>query len=420
MNASPNADAPDASTSRWWPLWGLFCACSWTWVIGMYLPRILLDRYGWAGFVAFLVPNVLGCAALGYVLRTPDRARAIIERHRPWTLAFSFVTVAYHAFFAAFLAARLLPADAAAAGATASANAASSPALLGAGLVLGLAVVAGLLSRLGDRAWLGLAAGTYAVSLTVLAVLVVRPSTLPEIPAVRDGLELATLVPVIVLGFLLCPYLDLTFLRAHRTAPGTHAFGVFGLAFAVMLGLTCVLWFRPAPVLGTWALLHLGLQATFTTGAHLRELRVHARGSAPVRAALLAGPFAIGLGFAAAAGSPVLVGEPTYMRFLAAYGLVFPAAVLWLVARPAAAGEGRRDSLAVLLACLLLAPLYELGFIGRVTGATLPAAGVAAIAIVVVLGRRRRADAAAGEGTDAGARAAPADRATAPATIPDA
>ena len=35
----------------------------------MYLPVILLRRFGWLGFLAFAVPNVLGCAAFGYVLR---------------------------------------------------------------------------------------------------------------------------------------------------------------------------------------------------------------------------------------------------------------------------------------------------------------------------------------------------------------
>ena len=404
MNTASNADAsdgPGVAPPGWWPLWGLFCACSWTWCIGMYLPRILLDRYGWAGFVAFLIPNVLGCAALGYVLRTPDRARAIIERHRPWALAFSFVTVAYHAFFAVFLAVRLLPRDGAfALNGGSGAGPAAEHVALAAGLLLALGLVGGLLSRLGDRAWLGLAAAVYGTSLLVLAVLLTRPSALPEVPLVLDGAELATLLPVIVLGFLLCPYLDLTFLRAHRASAGTHAFGVFGATFAVMLGLTCVLWFQQGPALGAWALLHLGLQATFTVGAHLRELATHARGGGLVRGALLVGPFAVGLGFAAAATTP-LVGEGTYMRFLAAYGLVFPAAVLWLVARPSpsAPGERRRDAIAVLLACALLAPLHELGFVGRVTGATLPAAGVAAIAIVLVLARRR---AAAGTTVDSG------------------
>ena len=51
--------------------WGFFCAASWTWCIGMFFPLLLLRDFGWPGLVAFLVPNVIGCAGFGYVL---DRA----------------------------------------------------------------------------------------------------------------------------------------------------------------------------------------------------------------------------------------------------------------------------------------------------------------------------------------------------------
>ena len=33
--------------------WGLYASSSWTWCIGMFLPIILLDRFGTAGFWAF-------------------------------------------------------------------------------------------------------------------------------------------------------------------------------------------------------------------------------------------------------------------------------------------------------------------------------------------------------------------------------
>ena len=51
--------------------WGLFCASSWTWCIGMYLPVLLLRHFGWPGVLAFVVPNVAGCVAFGYVLADP-------------------------------------------------------------------------------------------------------------------------------------------------------------------------------------------------------------------------------------------------------------------------------------------------------------------------------------------------------------
>ena len=54
--------------------WGVFCACSWTWCIGMYLPKLMMDLYGWWGFLVFAIPNVLGCCGFGYVLARRARS----------------------------------------------------------------------------------------------------------------------------------------------------------------------------------------------------------------------------------------------------------------------------------------------------------------------------------------------------------
>ena len=45
--------------------WGLFCACSWTWCIGMFLPVILIRDLGGAGFLAFAIPNLFGFGLAG-------------------------------------------------------------------------------------------------------------------------------------------------------------------------------------------------------------------------------------------------------------------------------------------------------------------------------------------------------------------
>jgi len=81
--------------------WGVYCACSWTWCIGMFLPAVLLHRYGWPGFIVFAAANVLGCAAMGYIVRTRQRSQAMVQRHTPMMIAFSAVTIAYQLFFPA-------------------------------------------------------------------------------------------------------------------------------------------------------------------------------------------------------------------------------------------------------------------------------------------------------------------------------
>ncbi len=64
----------------------------------MFLPALLLRDYGWWGFVVFAVPNVVGAAAMGWVLR-PGASEAILARHRPMCEAFSLATIAFQAYF---------------------------------------------------------------------------------------------------------------------------------------------------------------------------------------------------------------------------------------------------------------------------------------------------------------------------------
>ena len=78
--------------------WGLFGASSWTWCIGMFLPTILLARFGWAGFWAFLIPNVLGCAGFGYFFDR-DASRRFATLHAAVVRWFSLATIAFQIFF---------------------------------------------------------------------------------------------------------------------------------------------------------------------------------------------------------------------------------------------------------------------------------------------------------------------------------
>ena len=79
--------------------WGLYLTCSWTWCIGMLLPILLLHRYGWEGFAMFAISNVIGCTLFGYIVRTPERSRALVEKYARAMSWFAIVTIAFHAFF---------------------------------------------------------------------------------------------------------------------------------------------------------------------------------------------------------------------------------------------------------------------------------------------------------------------------------
>ena len=83
---------------------GAYLACSWPWCIGMFLPTLFARVYGIWGFVIFAAPNVVGAAAMGWFLRLPGASESLLEQHRPATIWFSRVTIAFQIFFFAWLA----------------------------------------------------------------------------------------------------------------------------------------------------------------------------------------------------------------------------------------------------------------------------------------------------------------------------
>ncbi len=344
--------------------WGVYCASSWTWCIGMFLPVIMLQRYGWAGFAVFAVPNVLGCAAFGFVLSRKASAELVIG-HLGAMRWFSVVTVAFHLFFAGLLMTLF-----------------ASPLLSLGAVVPGLAPGAAIfllglaLTQLPTKYWPALATFVYVASLTVFGVLLTRGGPEFNATGARPPAELAWLAPAIIWGFLACPYLDLTFHRARQHA-GRGAFAVFGLSFAVMIVLTT--FYARSLVLDWIILAHLLLQSTFTVGAHLRELRESGR-AAPGSNTLM-----IFLPLAALLIVPLLTLAPdpedavtaTYLRFMVFYGLVFPAYVVFFV------GPWRRllvvptNLVRFGFAVLVAAPFYELGFIAHQTWLIVfPVAGI--------------------------------------------
>lgn len=337
--------------------WGLYCACSWTWCIGMFLPVILLGRHGWWGFLAFAVPNVLGCATFGYVLRTRECSLEVVRRHRFMFRVFSLVTVAYHVFFLGFVCWLLLPVES------------GEQTLM---IALAVPVVVMLLGQvLADvpvRVWPVLAVFVYAFSLIVFASIGVQPLSEIAWRGSQPTVDAAWLAPVMIFGFLLCPYLDLTFHRALQESPSKHAFGVFGITFAVMIVLTCAYWDVLTTGLSWLVLGHVMVQAVFTIGAHLREVRSvsdQTAGASTVttRLVMLSPLLALPIAFLAAFSlQPLEASVDSYLRFLVFYGLVFPAYALLFMGR-SAFGLTRRGVTLFVVICLAFMPLYEAGFL---------------------------------------------------------
>ena len=202
----------------------------------------------------------------------------------------------------------------------------------------------------------------------------ISPVPAPLALGLRYGL--LYLAPVCVFGFLFCPYLDLTFLRARAaTNPnaGIAAFTLgFGVFFVAMILFT--FWYarfiQPGhPALSrilAWLIAgHMMLQSAFTLAVHSRALSEDRRAVQPliriVFAALLLLAFFIGV----LSSYDSLRGETVYRLFMAFYGLIFPTYV-WLCVIPTRAGNGQpstRKLGVLLLSVLIAAPMFWLGFI---------------------------------------------------------
>lgn len=371
-------------------LWAAYLACSWTWCIGMFLPALLIRDAGWMGYAVFFVPNVVGAGLMGFVLRSPEAAATLARNHAFMARVFSAITLAFHIFWFAWVTSFIR--DAFPIGDTWI--------MVAAALGIAFAITSGRIVRFGAAPRAAVMLWLVGLGTIVYALMTpnsVTPSTPDMIALGTDPASAAWLLPVTVFGFMLCPYLDLTFLLARRSSPGVNggriAFGVgFWLLFPVMIGLTAV-YAGPLiavlkggnvtsiePAVGAAILLHMIVQWVFTVRVHSDRLfsPIDSLGPAtdgdrgkqmwdhplPV-AAVIFGCLVAGVLGVFAPSLPshadMSAGEIIYRGFLSAYGLLFPVYV-WarMIPRTRRPTHGAWVS-----AWVLAAPFYWMGFIER-------------------------------------------------------
>lgn len=265
-------------------LWSCYLGASWTWVIGMLLPVLLLRDYGPWGWVAFATPNVVGAAAFGFVLDKRRSARLVAE-HPSACLGFSRVTMAFQVIVLPWALVELFawPLRTAVL-ASMAAYAVVLLATYTRPLVTAAVVTAASAALLGwfsfhDAAWVGV----FASDITIA----------PR----QSSADLIAFAAAAAFGFLLCPYLDLTFHHARQQAgPAAFALG-FGVVFPAMIVLALaysgvgaitmsdgVFPVAPGPLrwlLGAFVI----VQSAFTVGVHLEQVRRLER-TTPLRIAL--------------------------------------------------------------------------------------------------------------------------------------
>ena len=197
--------------------WGAFLGTSWTWVIGMLLPALLIRDMGGVGFLAFALPNCIGDAAMGTVL-SMQSARNLLVNHRGMVLTFSVVTVAYHFYIAGFLLPNLL-----------------GPLAL---VVFGLSCVVALVTKI---KWEDRGTHLYSIAIWIISMICFLVSIgAPGAFSIYEGRPLLDpsykwfFLPASISGFLLCPYLDATFIRARANTKGKTGVWAFIIGFFII------------------------------------------------------------------------------------------------------------------------------------------------------------------------------------------
>ena len=332
----------------------------------MFLPVLLVRDLGLWGWIVFAVPNVVGAAAMGWVLSEPGRSERMVREHLAACSAFSAITIAFHVFFLLWFVPRLIG-------------------LPFAATAFALVAIYLLITATREKFDLPAAALVWAFSLAMLALFVIRFGHLSVPPVGRvPTIDAIWLALVCVFGFLFCPYLDLTFHRARQAVDPVGAriaFGVgFGVCFLAMIvfsllyATTLIPALSPTwrdhlrPALGALIAAHMVLQTAFTLSVHTRSfVTIETRRGAVVLLVILA-QLALFLGL----GASLLpryhgldAGEVIYRLFMAFYGLVFPAYV-WLCivpGRDGSAGVTPAKVRAMVLGIAVAAPMFWMGFI---------------------------------------------------------
>ncbi|MEM0983406.1 MAG: hypothetical protein AAGI17_05610 [Planctomycetota bacterium] len=350
--------------------WAFYLASSWTWCIGMMLPALLSRDHGWPGFAVFAIPNIVGAAAMGWVL-TGDSSRRFVRDHAAAIKLFSLVTILFQAFYLGWLSTAYNPA----------------------GWIWQLILVVttawigfAVLNRLG-KPRLG-AVIAWSISIACAIKLWTSSALDTSLPATGVAADSALwLLPVSTLGFLACPYLDVTFHTARQHLSKSHArlaFTLgFGVIFAAMICLTYLARNILAPAgstgfgqnalapidLGKFYIFHALVQLAFTARLHADTARTNRDlklARLPVALAITIG-IAIGVGMSFVewpAPADVHGREVAYKIILSAYGLLFPAYLL--IAGVRGFRPPTRSTWTLLAAVVVLAsPFYWIGFIDR-------------------------------------------------------
>ncbi len=406
-----DADSPAIPTTRSPILWGAYLACSWTWCIGMFLPAILMRDMGWMGFIIFAIPNVIGAAAMGWVLKSRTDSTRFVERHPGVIWWFSAITLAFHVFWILWLMnfvriAFPMP---------------KAYLQVVAGVVIAFAIISRQALRFNRMPRLAAVLLTFSIA-TLIATFIFPDIALATNEMVKTAplagsIAPLWMLPVMLFGFALAPYLDITFHHARQELDsqrnGRIGFTIgFVLFFALMIVLTTrysgvmswALTGEPYPdtmILPAWLsaalVIHILAQWVFTVRVHLHSIRTipgaQSKQALLFIVMLIAG--LIGLGAMKLPDYATLTGgEIVYRSFMGFYGLVFPTFITYRFIQ-FKADDKPISPIAAWIAIVIAMPMFWIGFMQRENIWLIPGVGVVALGAMVQLMGRKKADSGA-------------------------
>ena len=311
----------------------------------MFLPVLLMQWFGWSGFLLITLPNCIGAAAMGLLLGSPAASRRFCRKHAMLIKWFEKVTIGFHLIFLAIIGRWWIDPQ-------------GDIAIWALPMVA--CVIAMAIARAPKGWWPWMGGVAFACGGLVLFTANAH-NACDGWMGTRPMMDLWWLAPVFIVGFLLCPWLDGPFHRARQETTGPWSSLILGLAFAGMLLVTASYrWIGETAISYTVVAWLIG-QSIFTMAANMREMR-HGAGQATVSTPWLVELAVIGSIIFVCVCSSWSQTEDLYLRWLSLYGLIFPILVLaWC--RPNSPRPNTVQVWRVMLLILIAAVFGELGFI---------------------------------------------------------